>query len=108
MIYCYLLSAAKKTVDEACLTPWTTFDEFRRKESSFCEAVFPNPTNADNFLAGKCDCRTFFKQYICEHIIGIALRMKWTIAPIEEKSIPLGPKRKRGRPAKSKAALIRE
>lgn len=89
-------------------TNWQTFDEFRQKEFSYCEAVFPNPSNAENWLKADCDCKMFYKKYICEHIIGIALRMKWTTAPIEAKNIPLGSKRKRGRPAKAKAALIRE
>lgn len=60
----------------------------------------------NNWMNGRCHCRNFFKEFICEHVIGIALRLKIVSAPNEAKIIPLGQKRKRGRPAKSKLALV--
>ena len=46
------------------------------------------------------------KYYICKHIIGLAARYKLCSIPLEAKNIPLGQKRKRGRVAKAKKALI--
>ncbi|KAL0831843.1 hypothetical protein ABMA28_001373 [Loxostege sticticalis] len=40
------------------------------------------------------------------HIIGLAIRLKYAVPPVEAKNIPLGQKRKRGRPSKAKPALI--
>jgi hypothetical protein len=43
---------------------------------------------------------------MCKHVVGIALRLKFCRAPAEAKNIPLGQKRKPGRPAKAKKALL--
>lgn len=53
----------------------------------------------------KCSCVDFLKHHKCKHMIGIAARLKYTTIPIEAKSVPLGAKRKRGRPGKTKSAL---
>lgn len=83
---------------------WTTFNEF---VGSFglVHTKFDYPISAENWNFGCCDCAMGFKQFVCEHIVGIALRLKLVEAPIEAKNVPLGQKRKRGRPAKSKPAL---
>ncbi|CAF3896417.1 unnamed protein product [Rotaria sordida] len=41
-----------------------------------------------------------------EHIVGIAIRLKCCKPPPAAKTVPIGQKRKRGRPAKAKAALL--
>lgn len=87
---------------------WETFDDFRKKSFAICEVNFPSTANSETWLKGKCDCRNFYKLFICEHVVGIALRMKWTTPPPEAKNLPLGEKRKRGRPAKAKRALIQQ
>ena len=46
------------------------------------------------------------KKFICKHIVGIALRLKYVKAPAASKNVPLGQKRKPGRPAKAKKALL--
>lgn len=84
---------------------WTTFDQFKEKSFAFYDTVFISPVTKDNWMKGICDCKEFFKQYICHHIIGISIRLKILTVPLEAKSIPIGEKRKRGRPAKSKSAL---
>ena len=50
----------------------------------------------------------FFKRVVCKHIIGVSIRLGLTQAPLEAKSVPLGQKRKRGRPSKEKPALVRQ
>ena len=47
----------------------------------------------------------FLKNYKCKHVEGIAIRLKMVDPPSEAKSVPLGEKRKRGRPKKVGVAL---
>lgn len=67
---------------------------------------FEYPVTAENWIFGNCDCCNGFKLFVCEHMIGIALRLKVASAPPEAKTIPIGQKRKPGRPKKSKPALV--
>lgn len=53
-----------------------------------------------------CTCPSFQKRYICKHVLGIAMKLKLLEPPSEAKSVPIGGKRKRGRPKKSSKALI--
>lgn len=66
---------------------------------------FDYPITAENWKFGECDCANGLKLFVCEHIIGIALRLKMAEAPAAAKTIRIGQKRKRGRPAKAKPAL---
>lgn len=84
---------------------WNTFDEFKKLEFAFVRTKFNFPVTKENWLAGECDCAKYFKVYVCEHLVGIALRLKVVSAPVEAKTLPIGQKRKRGRPAKAKPAL---
>ena len=43
---------------------------------------------------------------MCKHLVGVALRRKYVKAPPSAKDIPIGEKRKRGRPKKSTKALL--
>lgn len=83
---------------------WTTYNEFVQS-FDMVHTKFDYPISATNWNFARCDCVIGFKQYLCEHIVGIALRLKIIEAPAEAKNLPLGQKRKRGRPAKSKPAL---
>lgn len=91
-------------IDRSC--EWNSFNEFRKLNFACHDVTFPMPYTKDNWIEGTCTCSTFLKTFICEHVVGISLRMKFATAPDEAKSIPLGQKRKRGRPALAKAALI--
>ena len=56
-----------------------------------------------------CTCPSYYKTYLCKHIIGIAIHLKASTKidiPIQAKNI--GSNRKKGRPALAKAALIRQ
>lgn len=83
-----------------------TFDQFKTNNFACNNVTFPNPFTEQNWLEGKCSCRDYFKHFICQHIVGVSLRMKYVVAPDEAKNIPLGQKRKRGRVALAKAALV--
>ncbi|CAF4992396.1 unnamed protein product [Rotaria sp. Silwood1] len=49
---------------------------------------------------------SFYKEYICKHIIGMAIRLKFCEPPSSAKDIPLSEKRKQGRPQKATKALL--
>lgn len=53
-----------------------------------------------------CNCPAFGTEYICKHIVGLAIRMKLVTPPPEAKTIPIGEKRIPGRPSKIKPALM--
>ena len=55
----------------------------------------------------KLVCPAFFKNYICKHAVGMAIRLKYCKPPpAAAKTVPIGEKRKRGTPAKAKLALL--
>ncbi|KAL0902493.1 hypothetical protein ABMA27_000347 [Loxostege sticticalis] len=78
---------------------WESFDDF--KKQYFSNWFVSLPTERNDWLKGRCDCPVFFK-----HVIGLAIRLKYVVPPLEAKNILIGEKRKRGRPSKAKRALI--
>lgn len=46
------------------------------------------------------------QDYICKHVVGLGIRLKLVSGPTEAKTVPIGQKRKRGRPRKTKPALM--
>ena len=64
------------------------------------------PNNAEEWRKTTCTCPSFFKNYICKHIIGISIRLKYCKVPPEAKNVKIGTKRKRGRPSKARKALL--
>lgn len=55
-----------------------------------------------------CTCSTFLKKYICPHIVCLSLKFELCSCPLAAKTVPLGQKRKRGRPSLAKKALQRQ
>lgn len=53
-----------------------------------------------------CSCPYFTKKNQCKHSVGMLIKRKEVEVPEEAKNIPLGQKRKRGRPSKAKKALL--
>ncbi len=43
---------------------------------------------------------------MCKHMIGLAIRLKLSKPPPAAKDVPIGEKRRRGRPRKSTKALL--
>jgi predicted nucleic acid-binding Zn finger protein len=83
---------------------WNTFDQFKRR--NFAVWIVTLPKDDDNWKNGKCTCPGFFKKYICKHIIGLSIRLKYVRPPATAKQVPIGQKRKRGRPKQATKALI--
>ena len=63
--------------------------------------------NSENWKHSSCSCPIYFKQYICKHIIGMAIRLKLAIPDARAKKIPLNQKRKAGRPCLAQPALVK-
>jgi len=80
---------------------WRNFDNYRATMNRLWMVNF----NALDWKTSKCTCPFYLKSNICKHIIGIASNNKlFEIRPVA-KCVPLGTKRKRGRPAKASSAL---
>lgn len=83
---------------------WKTFEEFRTQHFSSYEVLMPINTDtwADD---GSCTYPQFFLKKMCKHL-GLAIRLDLTTVPEAARNLPIGQKRKRGRPQLSKKALI--
>ena len=78
---------------------WDTFEEFLECYRSTWVITVPDDIPS-------CTCPAFCKRNVCKHILGMRIRQKSVTVPEEAKGIPLGQKRKRGRPARAKRALL--
>jgi len=74
---------------------WSTFDDFKTQEYRVWVIKF----YPDALEKCSCSCPYFLKHTICIHELGMKIRLKLVDVPQEAKVIPLGPKRKRGRPS---------
>lgn len=100
----YQIPAGQATNCEVFDAQWESFDDF--KKQNFSKWLVSLPIETEEWREGKCDCPAFFNFYVCKHVIGLAIRLKHVVPPLEAKNIPIGEKRKRGRPSKAKRALI--
>lgn len=82
---------------------WTQFDDFKSNAFRVWATAI---IDRDSWIESKCNCPAFMKKFMCKHILGIAIRLKYCCVPQEAKNLPIGSKRKRGRPAKAKKALL--
>jgi hypothetical protein len=103
----YIPARDLKSIGQADLTKyknkkWTTFNQFRKSFDIWYMELEKN----EEWRKAKCSCPAFLKNYICKHIVGMAIRLKHCKPPPAAKTVPIGEKRKRGRPAKAKTALL--
>lgn len=81
---------------------WSSFEQF--KERAF--KLWIVQMNEQDWTSACCTCPSYLKKYKCKHVIGVAIRLKYTKPPPTAKQTPIGQKRKRGRPKKVTKALI--
>jgi hypothetical protein len=97
-----LQSITKADLNKYKNNKWTIFNQFKKSFDIWCMEF----DNNSDWKKSKCNCPAFLKHYICKHIVGIAIRLKYCKPPPAAKTMPIGEKRKRGRPAKAKPALL--
>lgn len=102
-------SKMKKPIDKKSLQKylkiqgkWSSFDEFKK----YNYGVWKVTINANNLRESTCTCPYFLKHEECKHSLGMKIREKLIEPPSEARTVPLGCKRKRGRPSKAKRALL--
>lgn len=78
---------------------WVNFDDFKSWRTEIWK-ITVSPAG----LA--CSCPSFLKNGQCKHALGIQIRQREVVVPPEAKTVPLGQKRKRGRPKKALKALL--
>lgn len=85
---------------------WPTLEDFKTFYNSKWYVTLASPDA--KWLNALCSCPSYQKNFICKHIVGIAVRMGEVTIPDEIKSdiTVIGGKRKRGRPASTKKAYI--
>ena len=60
--------------------------------------------NEDNWKLSKCNCCYWLKNYICNHVIIIAVDLEKCLFPDKAKNIPIPKNKKRGRKARTTKA----
>lgn len=97
-----IASIQKADLNRYINSKWTNFNQFKKSHDIWCMQMI----EGNDWIKSKCNCPFFLKNYICKHIVGLALRLKLCKVPAAAKTVPIGEKRKRGRPAKAKRALL--
>lgn len=70
---------------------WTNFRGFQYHADKFKCLIKNNninwiikiPVTAENWQQATCDCPAFPEKYTCKHVIGMAIRLRHVIAPLE-------------------------
>lgn len=95
---------SQQDIDDAVKMRYTTFDQYVRRGLKIWSTRIPK--DSENWMKGSCNCPHFFKDFVCKHLLGIAIRLKYAEPVPKAKLIPIGQKRKRGRPKLATRALL--
>lgn len=90
------------TVTEVNLNQCKSLDDFKK----YAFAFYTVEMSLSDWRKGTCTCPSFHKIFICKHLVGMAMRYRLVEPPLIAKEVPLGQKRRRCRPRKSKHALL--
>ena len=107
----YLPATENISISEADLkqfkdSRYTTFKQFTKHFNIYKYEIENEKLEIKNWRSATCNCEGNLKNYICKHVVGMGMILKLVKPPPAAKDVPLGEKRKRGRPAKSKKARI--
>lgn len=98
-------SSSYTTEDNHLLqTEWQSLDDFKKYYNSIWYVILSSTETS--WMKSSCSCPFFQKDFMCKHVVGIAKRMGNVTIPEDVKNFQIAEKRKRGRPAKTKAAYI--
>lgn len=98
------VKSSSYTTEDNLLTEWQSLDDFKKFYNSMWYVTLSS--TEESWMKSLCSCPSFQKEFMCKHVIGIAVRMGDVTVPEEAKKIEIAGKRKRGRPAKAKKAYI--
>lgn len=98
---------SKSSIKKHKLMKWETFDEFRNVNFSVYRVNIQTPTTS-TYFPSLCSCKNFFKNFHCEHSLGMLLKFKLINVPQKyaRKLTQIEPRKKRGRPKKATPALM--
>lgn len=96
------LPVSKKMSAQYEARKWNSFDQFVKGNYG----LWTIRVNKNSHYESTCTCPFFLKNGACKHVLGMLIRLQLVTVPTEAKLIPLGQKRKRGRPTKAKQALL--
>lgn len=80
--------------------PPTNLKEFKNQYMSNWHVVMP--VIKSHWQYGKCNCPKFFKNYMCPHVVGMALRLKLATVPAKAKALAY-----KERPQRMKAYMLK-
>ena len=69
----------------------------------WCVGLSNNP---EEWRTATCTCPSFLKNYICKHVIGMSIRLKYCKPPPEAKNVEVGTKRNKRQTIESKKSFI--
>ena len=98
-------NAAKRSTLDAALkghAKFITLDQMKEATSTKKMTLHLNGHTC------QCTCEIYLKEYQCEHLLALGILYGVYNCPVEAKNVPLGQKRKPGRPAKAKKSLVRQ
>ncbi|KAF9758301.1 hypothetical protein NGRA_3148 [Nosema granulosis] len=95
---------ANSDIDVMNKLKWYTFDQYFKKAFNVWSVTLP--IDKLKWSDGVCNCPAFFKKFMCKHVVGMAIRLNYCKPPPAAKDVKIGEKRRRGRPSKSKKALL--
>ena len=81
-----------------------SLDEYKALRLGVWKIIF----NKDDYLQSTCTCRPFLKDYMCKHILGLAIQHRLVTVPPQTLNVPLDQKPRRGRPKKATDGYSRD
>lgn len=99
---CYRVPDGDASEGEPLEDTWETFDEYK-KPVRVQDVELPG--NKADWLSGTCKCPTFFKDFACKHLVGLAIHLQRAKLPLEAK-IELQIERNRKLPLRLRKAIL--
>lgn len=69
------INLSKSEIDMVKSMNWNSFQQF--KENAFSIYFVIMPKEHSLWTKGTCTCPSFFKKFMCKHVVGLAIRLKY-------------------------------
>ncbi|CAF2347112.1 unnamed protein product [Rotaria sp. Silwood2] len=83
---------------------WYSFDQYKQKAFNIWSVTLP--VDKLKWLDTVCNCSIFFKNFMCKHVLDMAIILNYCKPLSTAKNVKIGEQRRRGRPPKFKKALL--